>query len=141
MTPCQSVSVIFHTRVPEFKSSTTEDKVECITCNMETADCKYWKAYFSVSGQYYVLGCLGPDIPKFYRVQVGNEVASKSTFPLVMKFREHLYIVIYWPLSTYRPQQVFNASMGEVTLYDTVLHTNTVPQVHWGRTRLLAGPG
>ena len=24
---------------------------------------------------------------------------------------------------------------------NTVLHTNTVPQVHWGRTRYLGGPG
>ena len=65
--------------MPNTVSSTSEDRVECITCEMDSATCKYWKAYFCLSGQYYILACLGPGIPIFYRTEVGNEGASKST--------------------------------------------------------------
>ena len=33
------------------------------------------------------------------------------------------------------------SSTSILSMCDTVLHSNTVPQVHWGRTRHLAGPG
>lgn len=37
---------------------------DCITCNVSD-DCQYVDAKFGASGEFYVLGCLGPGVPYF----------------------------------------------------------------------------
>ncbi|XP_029635770.1 dipeptidyl peptidase 4 isoform X1 [Octopus sinensis] len=37
----------------------------CLTCSEEYADCQYAHATFSSSGKYYILECLGPDVPHY----------------------------------------------------------------------------
>jgi len=45
-------------------SSTFHPTVKCLSCDIG-ADCQYVQASFSSSGKYYILGCLGPDIPHY----------------------------------------------------------------------------
>ncbi len=37
---------------------------QCMTCNRPSG-CQYVSASFSYSGKYYILECLGPDIPSY----------------------------------------------------------------------------
>ena len=45
-------------------SSTFHPAVKCLSCDIG-ANCQYVQASFSSSGKYYILGCLGPDIPHY----------------------------------------------------------------------------
>ncbi|GAB1600683.1 dipeptidyl peptidase 4-like isoform X4 [Argonauta hians] len=38
---------------------------KCLTCSKQYENCKYASATFSSSGKYYILECLGPDIPTY----------------------------------------------------------------------------
>ncbi|XP_069107349.1 dipeptidyl peptidase 4-like [Argopecten irradians] len=40
-------------------------QTECLTCDLDPDNCKYYTASFSESGKYYVLGCMGPGVPYY----------------------------------------------------------------------------
>lgn len=36
----------------------------CLTCNLSSI-CQYYDATFSANAKYYILECLGPDLPRY----------------------------------------------------------------------------
>ena len=58
----QCVSSCLHCRV--VADAHNSSKSQCLTCN-GSSECQYVDASFSLSGQYYILACLGPDVPSY----------------------------------------------------------------------------
>lgn len=50
--------------------------IECISCKLSSAlnNCEYFEAMFSPTAQYYILQCLGPDIPRVYLLELNREL-------------------------------------------------------------------
>ena len=48
----------------EITSSALQPVRKCLSCDIDEK-CQYVKASFSSSGKYYVIGCIGPDVPYF----------------------------------------------------------------------------
>ncbi|XP_033729006.1 dipeptidyl peptidase 4-like [Pecten maximus] len=57
---------------------------ECLTCDLDPDNCRYYTASFSKSGKYYVLGCLGPGIP-YYTLH-----STESDFEIMMEGNDAL---------------------------------------------------
>lgn len=49
----------------------------CLTCSEEYVKCQYAHATFSSSGKYYILECLGPDVP-YYSLYSSDDNKRKS---------------------------------------------------------------
>ncbi|XP_054168170.1 inactive dipeptidyl peptidase 10-like [Oppia nitens] len=85
-----------------YRVNVSDRDVQCMTCRLTFTDCHYFEAFFSLNAHYYVIQCLGPNVPKVYLLKLdqqnnsfeweGNEgLQNKLTHKLDIK--HHIYVV------------------------------------------------
>jgi len=52
---------------------------ECMTCLMDS-QCLYVTAQFSISGRYYIEGCLGPGVPRYTLKSTVGDAGKTEVF-------------------------------------------------------------
>ena len=62
---------MFLFRVSLPKSHLALNEPECLTCDFPEG-CQYITTSFSPTGKYYILNCLGPDVPTFMLKSTAN---------------------------------------------------------------------
>ncbi|XP_056013194.1 dipeptidyl peptidase 4-like isoform X2 [Ostrea edulis] len=70
------------------KITDNDMKVTCLTCDY-SPDCQYVSASFSHSGEYYVLGCLGPAVPYYVLKSTKHPIDGNST-DITFENNDHL---------------------------------------------------
>ncbi|KAB7507600.1 Inactive dipeptidyl peptidase 10 [Armadillidium nasatum] len=76
-------------RVSDILTSTLLRSPECMSCfeaENSTNDCLYNKAHFSPEFSYFVLECLGPDVPRTYLISTHNLEVCYYRKPFVVLF-------------------------------------------------------
>ncbi len=54
------------------KSLDGDDDEECITCDFDDTVCAYVSASFSPDHLYYMLSCIGPDVPTYTLYEING---------------------------------------------------------------------
>ena len=75
-------------RLSRLDLNTPSADSECVSCGLVTG-CSYVSASFSPSADWYVLSCLGPDIPS-YTVRSTRSNSGKATIVC-------LFVVVLYP--------------------------------------------
>lgn len=54
---------------------------KCLTCEIDEENCLFFNAFFSQSGHYYILECLGPGVPMVeIRETLTNELGMYNLY-------------------------------------------------------------